>query len=92
MSWDNNWGGSGGDATATATDSWGGGGGDATVTDSWGTNNGDARDSFGAENGGNEDAGNAGGDRACFNCGETGLVFCLFKRPVTQTNATDTVL
>lgn len=72
MSWNNNWGGGGGDATAAATDSWGGGDGDATATDSWGTNNGNAGDSFGAENGGNEDAGNAGGDRACFNCNEIG--------------------
>ncbi len=81
--WDNNGSGWGG-GTAVADSGWGGG--DAIAADSgWdgpATNSNDngGGDSFGMENmdigaGDGNDTGNAGdtgGDRGCFNCGETG--------------------
>ncbi|KAK4237767.1 hypothetical protein C8A03DRAFT_15701 [Achaetomium macrosporum] len=71
---ENDWGGGG---AATADPDWGTG--PATNGPEWNDSFGGGN-SFGGENfnitsnGGNEDAGNAGGDRACFNCGETGHV------------------
>ncbi len=74
--WGNNDSGWGGGGTATADSGWGTN--DNAGDQGWGTDaaaNGNGGDSLGMENmdiGAGDGDHNAGGDRGCFNCGETG--------------------